>query len=89
VVSAEMFFVDNRASSNRCWTTRWLMTMRACRVTEAEDALVVTFDVVVCDSPADVRVRRVQAASGGLPSAGQRREAATPLAPVRLPGRPR
>jgi hypothetical protein len=68
------------------------MTKRACRVTDAEDALVVTFDVVVSDSLLTcVNVedeRSSTAASGGLPSAGSGREAATPLAPVRLPGRP-
>jgi hypothetical protein len=50
------------------------MTKRACRVTEAEDALVVTLDVVVCDSLLTcVNVedeRSSTAASGRLPSAG-------------------
>jgi len=53
--------------------------------------LVVTFDVVVCDSLLTcVNVEDEPgstAASGGLPSVGRGREAATPLAPVRLPGR--
>jgi hypothetical protein len=69
------------------------MTKGACRVIEAEDGLVVTFDVVVCDSLLPcVNVegeRGSTLASGGLSSADQGREAATPLAPVRLPGRPR
>lgn len=42
--------VQHHAGRGCCWTTRWVRTKRACRVTEAEDALVVTFDVVVCDS---------------------------------------